>query len=942
MDSERAQFLFGADDPGFDLDDEDELTGFFASQLAPTGDDGIVHSRALIRTVIARQILRDEPAEMWQTVQRLRGLGHARDEVLNQLSIAVTHEIKLALADDGATLGESRDRYRSVLEQLPVPSSPDVVAAVEALVSREQGLPLATASAEILEGSDRADDKLAKVVVDAVIDQGIERGALSLLSGDRLVFPKALTDGIVLTHRLNESELELEVLSCVGTDLGGYAWRDDLSWGADDDDAIEVFSVEFGHVGWRGPEGWLREFAVGDLLAVHVDHDGMVRIEKLDADPLSDDDLVERLRHVYEDDIAEVGLPSLCTDLTFALLVDDPTTFDRPRLPLRELCERAGLELRGGFVAHGEELWHAQSHVQRASRVHDAFDDDHELAQEVLDALAVADDPDATPEQLRATLARLHDPEVCWGVLDELFDPDDADPDQIAAADAFAQRLVGAARRPTERMLAHWVSGIVAERAGDVREADAHLQIAMQADPEWGPLVDRAAWYASDRGDASRAASLWRTLEAPDDEELRIVEACARRVGAKRGRNDPCWCGSGRKLKLCHAGAVEPIPLPDRVLWLASKAVGYLMRHGGDAVVDLADLAAARAVDAEDRDDLRSMIGDPIVIDAALTELGWFERFLRDRGPLLSDDEALLATTWLLVDRTVYEVEATRPGDGLVVRDIRTGDQLDVRERTMSAQAAAGQMVCARAVPDGATHQFVGSVFHVPPGREREVLELCDDGDAFALCEYVASRQRPPRLATREGEPLVSCTLALRVPDPLEARRVLDEEYECDGDGWVEMHEISDDERILRAQLTLDEDTLTVSTHSEPRVERVLARLRAAIPHVEIVSDERVPLRPGELPQFRVPLPGAPGAEPADPDDPAVRDEITDLMEQRWLRESVPALGGATPLEAATDPTRREELERLLASFPEPTDGPFLTLRPSRLRALLGLSEPSR
>ncbi len=53
----------------------------------------------------------------------------------------------------------------------------------------------------------------------------------------------------------------------------------------------------------------------------------------------------------------------------------------------------------------------------------------------------------------------------------------------------------------------------------------------------------------------------------------------------------------------------------------------------------------------------------------------------------------------------------------------------------------------------------------------------------------------------------------------------------------------------------------------------------------------------------------------------------------------MPALGGATPVEAAADPTRREELERLLASFPEPTDGPMMTLRPSRLRALLGLAE---
>ena len=114
----------------------------------------------------------------------------------------------------------------------------------------------------------------------------------------------------------------------------------------------------------------------------------------------------------------------------------------------------------------------------------------------------------------------------------------------------------------------------------------------------------------------------------------------------------------------------------------------------------------------------------------------------------------------------------------------------------------------------------------------------------------------------------------------------------------------------------------------------MLALLRASIPDLDIVSDERVPIRPGAADA------SSDAAQPVELLDPAIREEIIDAMERRWLRESVPALGGITPIEAAADPTRREELERLLASFPEPTDGPMMTLRPSRLRALLGLAEP--
>ena len=209
-------------------------------------------------------------------------------------------------------------------------------------------------------------------------------------------------------------------------------------------------------------------------------------------------------------------------------LVDDPPTFGRPGRRCANCWQQAGLELRGGFVAHDEELWRVEAHLQRVTSGARHVRDDPDLVRESR-ALDVADHEDATVDELTETLDSLEDPEVCWGVLDELVDPDVADPDRIAAASAFAQRLVGAARQPTDRMLADFVSAVVAERTGDVLAAEAHLHVASEADPEWGPVIDRAAWYASDRGDASRAVSLWRTLEAPDREELRIVEACARR-----------------------------------------------------------------------------------------------------------------------------------------------------------------------------------------------------------------------------------------------------------------------------------------------------------------------------------------------------------------------------------------------------------------------------
>jgi hypothetical protein len=77
------------------------------------------------------------------------------------------------------------------------------------------------------------------------------------------------------------------------------------------------------------------------------------------------------------------------------------------------------------------------------------------------------------------------------------------------------------------------------------------------------------------------------------------------------------------------------------------------------------------------------------------------------------------------------------------------------------------------------------------------------------------------------------------------------------------------------------------------------------------------------------------------PTDPEVQEAMLAFVEereQRWCEEPVPALGGVTPLEAAADPTRRDELERLIASFP-PADfsSGIFSLRPDKLRERLDL-----
>lgn len=540
------------------------------------------------------------------------------------------------------------------------------------------------------------------------------------------------------------------------------------------------------------------------------------------------------------------------------------------------------------------------------------------------------------PGHLRETLSRLRSPEALEVALDEMFGLSD-EPDLLEQTSVLSDQLLAVARRPSEIAVARFLAAVVAERRCDPLGAEAQLHLAVEADPRWSPGVDRLAWYLSDRGDARGAAGLWHQLEGEDNYDLVEIEPFAEIEGPKLGRNDPCWCGSGRKFKTCHLGNLPLPPLPDRVGWLCRKSIAYLERRGGAPTRDVFTLASARAGGDAGPDRLADAFADPFVFDIALHELGWFDRFLAERGALLPEDEALLAASWALVSRSVYEVVEIHPGLRLVIRDLRTAETLKVRERTFSRSARAGSMVCARAVPDGETHQFIGGLFAVAPGTETHLLDLLDQADGFALIEYLGELEKPPKMFTRENEPMVMCEAVVQMPEEAAARDMLDLHYESEGDdAWVEMHPLDEVESVLRASIHLEGRNIRVETSSEPRLERVLSVL-LQIDGAKVISDERHPFEVDP----KAPKAARPAAPPEDPVAQAVVEAMRDRQELAWLDHPVPALAGLTPREAAADPTRRESLLRLLASFEEMGErsSGFIGMRPERLRELLGLAD---
>lgn len=260
-------------------------------------------------------------------------------------------------------------------------------------------------------------------------------------------------------------------------------------------------------------------------------------------------------------------------------------------------------------------------------------------------------------------------------------------------------------------------------------------------------------------------------------------------------------------------------------------------------------------------------------------------------------------------------------------------------------------------VPIGAEHQIVGGIEPVSLGQREALIELLDDPDPVELISFLSARFAPPRIQNTEGEDLVDCRITVRVPDPAVLAARLDDRLDRDddqggddqggddqGDGhgssaWTETVVTMGMPRI-RSQVKLDGDVATITANSDERADRTLLLLLELAPDAEVLTDERTPLGRDLDQALAASSPGAAGSERLDPGDPMVQQVVNEFIRQSedaWVDEPIPALGGITPRDAVADPTRRDDVVRLLDSFPKVPPG-GVGMDPDRLRRLLDLS----
>lgn len=482
---------------------------------------------------------------------------------------------------------------------------------------------------------------------------------------------------------------------------------------------------------------------------------------------------------------------------------------------------------------------------------------------------------------------------------------------------------------------------------------------------------------------------------------------------AKPGRNDPCPCGSGRKFKHCCGGvaAVEPA---EHLAWrrirrLLEENNEQLQRfamnaYGPEALPEAWDEFASETL-AETGFDFESRHigifmswfhnfwspnpnGPSEVRDKALHGIEPVRAYLARRGARLDPLMREYLESCLSEPLSFHEVVEVARGEGFTLRDLVTGREQRVAERSATEHMHSGDLVFGQVVHTGGLALLeCCSSFAFPPIARIQIADACRKlvgrrkRSAFPLREYdiemldiyhaIAEpllNPAIPTLTNTHGEPLSMRRVIFEIDSAeraFEALRGLDPASEAelaesakrDADGrlveaelhWIEAETLRRGrmQNTVLGTVRISGTRLTAEVNSEARERRLreivdkalgpAARHRAT----EIQSVEKLLAEAHSNPSPSSPR--RPPGEQALMDSPEVRAFMDDYMSRHyeaWVAERIPALGNKTPLQAMKTASGREAVEALVRQIErdgERMDPPLDAAITRRVRERLGL-----
>ena len=447
----------------------------------------------------------------------------------------------------------------------------------------------------------------------------------------------------------------------------------------------------------------------------------------------------------------------------------------------------------------------------------------------------------------------------------------------------------------------------------------------------------------------------------------------------KPGRNDACPCGSGRKYKYCCLSASATVAELGEQTWRRVRAAidGYAgdMLHfiskcyGVDAIqqgwFEFTMGKSEEFVQGEPNAELFFAwlfhVWSPqkpkgnIISDASLYGVPPSRAYLDRKAGRLDPMLQRYLEACLAAPFGFHEICECEPGVGFTTRDVLTGAERNVRERSGSATLARGDIIFGQIVAlSGIAMVEALAPYSFPPGyklhliqvRTRPELQHPSDLALRALYFSLADAYlNPPlpKLHNTDDEPIEPRTLYFEIDSAQAAFDALsclalgstreellaDARFSAKGAvieaqiPWIRQnHPKHDLESVVLGQLHIADSKLKVEVNSAARASafRKLLEKTAGL-KVRYLRTRKHPV--DVTGAARLPGAGA-GFTPRGAEQeellkqPEVRAKLEQLQRrhyENWPEVALPALNNKTPLEAVRNADGREMVEALIAQF---------------------------
>lgn len=412
--------------------------------------------------------------------------------------------------------------------------------------------------------------------------------------------------------------------------------------------------------------------------------------------------------------------------------------------PIEGVLLEAGLSCFGDMVGPAGYPWHNDARSDEAAAMAGLFMMNDTDTDALRRALAAVDSYD---------MLAFEGSDKTADVLDCFADPFITEAlatlRLVSAPDAIDDLAssVAASAQGTSLANALWLRASVADRIGQSEITEKLLNQAIDADPSHGPTAERLAGFASLRGDALGALALLERARVPtDDRQVKALKKMLALSSPSTGRNEPCPCGSTKKFKKCHGRSGDGaslIPLEERFGWLYEKGLDWV-RHPARREF-LADLAATSTREGDEPEPF-GYLDDTLLLDIALFEGRLWSGFLDDWGPLLPEDEQLLAAEWALSERNLFVALMSTKKDVLRFEDSddTSEEPLEVNDAWLASHLFPGDHFIARVSRGVGELRFVGPVETLYEAEEpTEIRALLNSApDHAEMADWLGGRPR--------------------------------------------------------------------------------------------------------------------------------------------------------------------------------------------------------